>query len=300
MIGDILPHLPVFLAVARRRSFAAAASELGISASATSHAVRALERRLGAQVFLRTTRSVSLTETGAALLAAAGPALQGVVDEVERIRAHRGRITGLLRLNVPRIAMDLALAPVLREMVRRHPEVTIEIYAEDALADIVAEGFDAGVRFGEMIDADMIAVRLTPAFESLLVAAPEYLAARGHPRDIADLARHNCIGYRMIRSRGLYRWDLLDDGRPVAVETTGNMIVNDAHHARMLATMGLGIAYLFEPLVRDDLRTGRLARVLPDSAVREEGLFLYFPRRASQTPKLRSFIDTARDVLAPG
>jgi DNA-binding transcriptional LysR family regulator len=296
MDRDLLIHLPVILAVARRAGFAAAASELGMSPSAVSHAVRLVEERLGVPLFARTTRSVALTEAGRALVEAAAPALRDIGERVERIRAAKGRVGGLLRLNVPNMALPI-LTPVVGEMAKRFPGVTVEIYADDAIVDIVAAGFDAGARLGEMIAEDMIATRLTPPFAAIIVASPAYLAARGRPKSIADLKDHNCVAYRMITGGGLYRWELVDDGRDVTVERSGSTIVNHTLYARDLALAGVGLVYLFEPLVRADIAAGRLTQVLPETALEEPGLFLYYPKRAAMAPKLRAFIDTARDVL---
>jgi DNA-binding transcriptional LysR family regulator len=300
MDRDLLAHLPVVLAVARRQGFAAAASELGMSPSAVSHAVQVVEHRLGTPLFARTTRSVALTEAGAALLGSVARALDDIRDGIERIQAAKGRVSGLLRLNVPRLAQVLVMTPVLKALAERHPDLRVESFGADALVDIVAEGFDAGIRLGEMIAEDMIAVRLTPPFRAIMVASPDYLGARGRPRRLDDLAQHNCIAYRQIQGRGLYRWDVqAEDGRGVAIETNGTAIVNDALYARDLALAGIGIAYLFEPLVKGDLAAGRLAQVLPKSAIEEPGLFLYFPKGAAAAPKLRAFIDVAREIL-PG
>jgi DNA-binding transcriptional LysR family regulator len=296
MDRDLLIHLPVILTVARRAGFAAAASELGMSPSAVSHAVRLVEERLGVPLFARTTRSVALTEAGRALVEAAAPALRDIGERVERIRAAKGRVGGLLRLNVPNMALPI-LTPVVGEMAKRFPGVTVEIYADDAIVDIVAAGFDAGARLGEMIAEDMIATRLTPPFAAIIVASPAYLAARGRPKSIADLKDHNCVAYRMITGGGLYRWELVDDGRDVTVERSGSTIVNHTLYARDLALAGVGLVYLFEPLVRADIAAGRLTQVLPETALEEPGLFLYYPKRAAMAPKLRAFIDTARDVL---
>jgi DNA-binding transcriptional LysR family regulator len=297
MDRDLLSHLPVVLAVARRRGFATAAVELGRSPSTVSHAVRLVEERLGVPLFARTTRNVSLTEAGAALVASATPALQDIGDRLERIRAAKGRVSGLLRLNLPRIALPIIMTPVVREMAKRFADVTVEIYADDAIADIVADGFDAGIRLGEMIAEDMITVRLTQPLKAIIVASPAYLSDHGKPKDVADLKNHNCVGYRLIRSGALYRWDLLDDGREVAIERSGSIVVNDALYARELALAGVGLAYQFEPLVRGDIAAGRLTEVLPKSAIEVPGLFLYYPRRASMAPKLKAFIDTTKDVL---
>ncbi|MDR6291743.1 MULTISPECIES: LysR substrate-binding domain-containing protein [Inquilinus] len=298
MDRDLLPHLPVVLAVARRGGFAAAAGELGMSPSAVSHAVRMVEDRIGAPLFARTTRSVALTEAGQGFVATLGPALQDLQDGLERLRLAGGRVTGVLRLNVPRIAQPIALTPILLELARRHPELVVEVTSDDRLADIVAEGFDAGVRLGGMIAQDMVAVRLTPPFRAIMVAAPAYLAARGEPAAIAELARHNCIGFRLLASGGVYAWDLVQDGEDVAVGVTGTVRVTDSSYAKDLALAGAGIAYVFEPLVRQELRDGRLRWLLPATAIEEAGLFLYHPRRAGTAPKLRAFIDVAKEILA--
>ncbi|MDA8250911.1 MAG: LysR family transcriptional regulator [Rhodospirillales bacterium] len=203
MDRELLPHLPVLLAVARRRGFAAAAAELGMGASAVSHAVRTVEDRLGAALFARTTRSVSLTETGTAFLAAVEPALAKVTEATEQVRAQRGRVKGLLRLNVPRVALPIVVTPILAALARRHPDLTVEVTGDDGLTDIVAHGFDAGVRLGEMISQDMVAVRLTPPFQAILVAAPEYVVEKGAPASISDLQRHNCIGLRLVSAGGV-------------------------------------------------------------------------------------------------
>ncbi len=299
MDREILTHLPILLRVAASGGFAAAAAELGLSPSAVSHAVKAVEDRLGQPVFIRTTRSVALSEAGRALIGALGPALQQIGEAVEHFRAARGQASGQLRLNVPRVALPIAMTPVMAEMARRHPEIVVEVTSDDSLIDIVAKGYDAGVRLGAMIAADMVTVRLTPPFRAVMVASPDYLKVHGKPKRIADLARHNCIGYRLITSGAVYDWDLAEDGKDVSVSVTGTARVTDSLYARDLALGGVGIAYLFEPLVAADLKAGRLREVLPEAAIEEPGLFLYFPRRAGMMPKLRAFIDTARAVLKP-
>jgi DNA-binding transcriptional LysR family regulator len=299
MHRDLLPHLSVVQAVARLASFARAADQLGMSPSAVSHAVRVVEQALDCPLFSRTTRSVSLTDEGQRFLSSIAPALAAIDDAGEQLRAERGKITGTLRLNVPRVAVPIAVTPVLAEMAWRHPQLTVEITTDERLADIVGEGFDAGVRLGEMIAEDMVAVRLTPPFKAIMVAAPSYIEAKGAPSSIADLSRHHCIGYRLLSSGGTYAWELADQGRDVAVAVQGPARVTDSSVARELALAGVGVAYLFEPLVRADIRDGRLRWLLPESAIEEPGLFLYFPRSVSQSPRLRAFIDVARAVLKP-
>ncbi|ESZ68582.1 transcriptional regulator [Mesorhizobium sp. L103C119B0] len=296
MDRDLLSHLPVIVAVARRGGFALAAAELGMSPSAVSHAVRLVEERIGQPLFARTTRSVSLTEAGKALVETAAPALQDIADRMDRIRAIKGRPSGLLRLNVPNIAVPLAVTPVVAAMAERYPDVTIELLTDQGLVDIVGEGFDAGIRLGEMIAQDMVTVRLTPPFNAVIVASPAYVGRHGRPRGVADLSDHNCIDYRLVRSGALYRWDLTEDGQDVVAETKGTVIVTDSLAAIDLALAGVGLTYVFEPLVRAELAAGRLVQILPQTAIEEPGLFLYFPRRASMAPKLRAFIDTAQEI----
>lgn len=296
MDRDLLTHLPIIVAVARRGGFAAAANELGMSASAVSHAVRLVEERLGQPLFARTTRSVALTEAGKDLIGTVAPALQDIHERIERIRAINGRPSGLLRINAARVCLPLAVTRVISAMSERYPEVEVEIFSDERLTDIVSEGFDAGIRIGEMIAQDMVAVRLTPPFRSIVVASPDYVSRFGRPMTLGDLSNHNCIGYRLIRSGGLYQWEFVEDGRDVAVTVQGQAIVTESHSAIELALAGVGIAYVFEPLVQSDIAAGRLIELLPHHAVTEAGLFLYFPRRAELAPKLRAFIDTVRQV----
>ena len=294
MDRDLLVHLPVVLAVARRRGFAAAAAALGMSPSAVSHAVRQVEDRLGVPLFARTTRSVALTDAGRALVDGAGPALAEIAERFERVRGAAGRPAGVVRVSAGSVAVPMALAPLMAEVQRRQPDVRVEVVVDNALTDIVAEGCDAGVRLGEMIAADMIAIRLTPPFRTAVVATPGYLARAGRPRQVDDLAQHACINHRLAGSGALYRWELEVEGREVALAPGGGPVVNDVLAARELALGGLGLAYLFEPLVRTDLDAGRLEAVLTDTAIEEPGFFLYFPRRAAVAPKLRALVDAAR------
>jgi DNA-binding transcriptional LysR family regulator len=300
MNRDLLAHLPVVMAVAQCGGFAAAAARLGMSPSAVSHAIKTVEDGIGLPLFVRTTRSVALTEMGAVFIAGVAPALTAIEEAIERVRAAKGKVTGLLRLNVPRVALPIAITPVVAEMAWRFPDLTIEVTCEDGLVDIVGGGFDAGVRLGEMIAEDMIAVRLTPPFQAIMVAAPAYLAAKGEPKSIGDLQKHNCIGFRLVSTGAVYAWDLKDGETEVQVAVAGTARVTDPMYARELALAGVGIAYVFEPLVRADIREKRLRWLLPGASVEEPGLFLYFPRRAADMPKLRAFIDTSREVLRLG
>jgi len=294
MDRSLLLHLPAVLAVARRGGFAAAAAELGTTASNVSHAVRTVEDRLGLPLFARTTRSVAPTEAGAAFVAAAAPALEALGEAWDRARSAARGVSGRLRLNVPRIALAMAVTPVVPRLAALHPDLVLDVVVDDGLADIVRDGFDAGVRLGETVAEDMVAVRLTPPFRALVVGAPAYLDRAGRPTRAAELGRHACIGFRFATGGGLYRWELREDGRDVAVETRGPATTTDAEHAVELALAGVGLAYAYEPLVRRHLEEGRLEAVLADRAIEEPGLFLYYPRRASMAPKLRAFVELAR------
>jgi len=294
----LLTHLPVVLAVARTRSFVRAAAELGLGASAVSHAVRAVEDRLGAPLFARTTRSVSVTELGAAFLEGATRAAEELDAAVERLREGQNQITGLLRINAPRIALPMGLTRVLAEMTLSYPRLTVEVIADDALTDVVAEGFDAGVRLGEMIAEDMVAVRLTQPFRAIMVAAPGYLARAGMPKSIDDLAAHNTIGFRLLSSGAVYAWDLQRAGKDVRIEVNSSVRVSDPASARDLALAEVGIAYIFEPLVAADLAAGRLVEVLAEASIIEPGLFLYFPQRMSRATKMRALLTVIEDVRA--
>jgi DNA-binding transcriptional LysR family regulator len=299
MDRELLGHLPVVVGVARHRGFAPAAAALGMSPSAVSHAVRTVEDRLGEPLFARTTRSVALTEAGTRFLASIEPALADIDKAAEGLAAERGEVTGLLRINTVRVALDMALTPILAKLARQHPRLTVEVYADDAMVDIVARGFDAGIRLGVAVAQDMIAMRLTRPFKVLVVASRQYLDAKGVPKTIGDLHRHNCIGLRYIGSGAMLDWQLTDGKKIAAVRTSGTALVTDPTHALKLALAGVGIAYAIEPLARPHIRNGRLKWLLPQCAVEHDGLFLYYPRRASLAPKLRVFIEAAKAILRP-
>lgn len=297
MDRDIFPHIPVILAVARRSGFAAAAAELGMSPSTVSHAVKTVEDRLGAPLFARTTRSVALTETGTRFVELAENAVHSMNTAWEVARSDITGASGVLRINAPRITLDWVLTPVLKAMGQTYPDVTVEVFFDDGLADVIEDRFDAGIRLGRMVSEEMVVVRLAPAFRIILVAAPEYLDQYGAPQSLLDLTLHQCIQYRMTSAGNLYRWDLRDAGSDVQVDTHGRVIVNDMLHALELAKAGTGICYTFEPLARGMMEAGHLREVLPEASLHEDGLSLYFPQRASRAPKLRAFIDTAKQVL---
>jgi DNA-binding transcriptional LysR family regulator len=296
MDRDLLSHLPIIICVARHRSFAAAAAELGMSPSAVSHAVRSVEDRLGTPLFARTTRSVSLTEAGARFIAGVEPALADIGKAVEGLTAERGQVTGLLQIEAPRGVLDTLLIPILTRLARQHPRLTVEVRTA-FLGDIVAQGFDAGIRIRRFIQQDMVTTRLTGSLKLILVASRDYLDAKGTPRSIADLHQHNCIGMRNIVSGPVFNWEVIDGNKLITVKPSGTALVSDMTEALSLALAGIGIAYVVELLARPYLRDGSLKWLLPQTAVEHDGAFLYYPRRASLAPKLRAFIDVAKKTL---
>jgi DNA-binding transcriptional LysR family regulator len=297
MDRDLLGHLPIIVCVARHRAFVAAAVELGMSPSAVSHAVRSVEDRLGAPLFARTTRSVSLTEAGARFISGVEAALADISESVEALTAERGEVTGLLRIVASRAVLEMALTRILVKLARQHPRLTVEVGTGETPVDIVAQRFDAGIRLRAEIQQDMVTTRLTRPFKVILVASRDYLDARGIPKSINDLHQHNCIGFRSIFSGGVFDWELIDGKELVKVKTSGTALVTDTTEALSLALAGVGIAYVLEPLARRYLREGRLKWLLPQTAIEHEGLFLYYPRRASLAPKLRAFIDVTSNTL---
>lgn len=296
MDRELIALLPTFIAVAETLSFTAAANRLQHSPSAVSQSVRVLEHRLGHPLFRRTTRSVSLTEEGEELLQRARPALKQLCLALEIAGSAKRKPSGLLRLNVPRLAMPMVLEPVLPVMRQRYPELAIEIYCEEAAVDIVAQGFDAGIRIGNQTSPDMISVPVSPPLLAVLAASPAYLSRRGAPNSLRDLQRHDCINFRLTGSGRIYEWELIEAGRDVEIRAPDSLIINDTLFNLTLAVSGLGIAYLYQQLAEPYLKDGLLQIVLAKSALKEPPLCLYFPRYANEQPKLRAFIDTVRDV----
>ena len=288
-----LDGIEAFLRVAARRSFRQAADDLGITPSAISQTVRALEARVGVALFTRTTRNVGLTEAGQRFLEHAAPAFEEMVAAGDAARGLAQRPSGLLRLAVPRAVVPLLLQPVLASFAEAFPEVVVEIAASEELVDLAKDGFDAGIRLGEYIAADMSAVRLTPSFRYVIVASPAYLKRRGRPRVPEDLHRHACV--RMRRSSGaLAPWRMGDEGRSFELAVSGPLVVNDFPTMLGAALGGVGLAQVPEPIAVEDLAAGRLKEVLKAYAPTTPGVFLYHSGRRQVLPKLRAFIDHVR------
>lgn len=291
------PQLQAFLNVARLRSFSAAARELGVSRSAVSQAVQQLEAHLRVVLLARTTRSVSLTEAGERLVKTAGPAVRQTIAALTEVSAEPGETVGRVRLSVPRAAVPFVINPVLPTFRARHPRVEVEVCVDDRLVDIVADGFDAGVRLSESIQRDMVQVRLTDPFRFVVVGAPEYLKRRGTPERPEDLLSHECITFRSPSTGALYAWELERGRRSWRVPARGGLVVRDDAQIMIdMAERGLGLTYTFEPMVVEQLRKGRLKLVLEAYAATVPGFFIYFPSRAQRSGPLRLFVDTAKEL----
>ena len=288
-----LDGVEAFLRVAERRSFRQAADDLAITPSAISQTVRALEARLGVALFTRTTRSVGLTEAGERFLERAAPGFEELLAASEAARGLALRPSGFLRLAAPRGVVPLVLQPVLASFAQAFPEIVVEIAANEELVDLAKDGFDAGIRLGEFIAADMVAVRLTPPFRFVVVASPEYLKRRGRPKTPRNLQDHACI--RMRRSSGsVAAWRLRDGSRSIELVVDGPLVVNDFPTMLGAALGGVGLAQVPEPMAVESLREGRLQEVLAAHAPTTPGVFLYHSGRRQVLPKLRAFIDHVR------
>jgi len=289
-------QLQAFLTVARHRSFSGAARDLGVSRSAVSQSVRQLEEQLRVILLARTTRSVSLTDVGRRLVEGAGPSIGQVVAALAEVSAQPGETVGRVRLSVPRAAVPFVIDPVLPTFRARHPRVEVEVVIEERLVDIVAEGYDAGVRLSESIQRDMVQVRLTDSFRFVVVGAPGYFERYGTPERPEDLLRHECITFRSQTTGALYAWELERGRRNWRVPVRGGVVSSDGRLNASLAEQGLGLAYAFEPMVLEQLRTRRLVRVLERYAPTVPGFFLYFPSVARRSAPLRLFVDAAKEL----
>ena len=285
-----------FLAVARFRGFSAAARELGVSRSAVSQAVQQLEEQLRVVLLHRTTRSVSLTDAGRRLVETAGPGMKQTADGLAAVTARPGEAVGRLRLSVPLAAIPFVIAPVLPTFRARHPRVEVEVSIDERFVDIAAEGYDAGIRLSESIERDMLQVRLTDPFRFVVVGAPSYLDRRGTPERPEDLLEHECITYRMPSSGALYSWELERGKRSWRIPVRGGVVTNEGLTPAVLAEHGLGLAYAVEPLIREQLRSGKLRCVLEPYAAIVPGYFIYFLKQARAFPPLRLFVDTAKEM----
>jgi DNA-binding transcriptional LysR family regulator len=294
-----LEGVEAFLAVARRRNFRRAAAELGVTPSAVSQAVRALEARVGAALFTRTTRSVGLTEAGQRFFDRAAPAFSELVAAGEVARDLGQRPTGLLRLSVPRGVVPLILEPVIASFCQAYPEIELEIAASEEMVDLAAGGFDAGIRFGQFIAPDMVAVRLTPPFPFVVIGSPDYFARNGRPKRVDDLRHHACL--RIRRSNGMIaHWSFVDGDETIEVMVSGPLIAHDYPTLLGAAIQGAGLAQAPGPLTRGPVAAGKLETVLDGIAATTPGAFLYHPGKRQVLPKLRVFIEHLKSGGLPG
>ncbi len=291
-----LNALNSFIAVARRRSFAAAARDLGVSASALSQSVKQLEARLGVTLLTRTSRTVALTDAGQRLVENAGPAVDQALDSLKTVSAQPGEITGRVRLSVPTVSVGLVVVRLIPRFLERHPKVQVEVQSENRFVNIVAEGFDAGIRLSEAIERDMVQVRLTQPGRFVVAAAPSYLARRGAPQKPEDLLHHECLCIRTATTGARYAWELERGKKTWRIPVDGPVTTNDPELMRLLAEAGVGLLYTFEGLIADELRRATLRIVLEQYAAAVPGLFLYFPSRSQVSPAFRAFVDVAREM----
>ena len=287
-------EIALFAAIANAGSFTRAATALGVSTSALSHAMRALETRLGVRLLNRTTRSVAPTEAGELLLEQLRPAMANLDEAIARIEAGRDRPAGRLRISAHRTAAVHLIQPQLAGFAAAYPDVQLELAIEDGLVDIVDAGFDAGVRHEHVLDRDMISVRISPPLRMVVAAAPTYLAAAGRPETPQDLLAHRCLAYRYTSSGTIHRWQFEKLGQAVTFDPPKSFVSNDVDVLRDAAIAGMGVALFLEVQVASELASGALVGLLKDWSQQVPANYLYYPGRRQMTPALRAFIDTMR------
>ena len=290
MARQNLNDLAAFATIARTRSFTAAAAELGVSPSALSHAMRGLEERLGLRLLARTTRSVAPTEAGLALLERLAPALAQIDAGMEALSDWRDAPAGTVRLTTFHWVASTLLSRRLPGFLTRHPGITVEVNVDDGLRDVVAMGLDAGIRLGESVERDMIAVRIGPPLRTVVVATPAYWDAHGRPAHPRDLLHHPCIGYRNLGSGALMPWEFETDGRSLRLQVRGPLICNSSDLALAAVRAGCGVGWTMAEDVMHDIATGRLEQVLDDWSQPYPGAFLYHPSRRQVPPPLQALI----------
>ncbi len=294
MIRTDFNDIVAFLAVARERSFTRAAAQLGVSQPALSQTVRGLEARLGLRLLTRTTRSVAPTEAGERLISAAGPRLNEIDAELAALSELRDKPSGTIRITAHDHAVKAVLWPALKRLLPGYPDIKVEIVIDYGLTDIVAERFDAGIRAGEMVAKDMIAVRVGPDMRSAVVGAPAYVAKRTRPKTPQDLTGHDCINLRLPTHGGLYAWEFAKGGRELRVRVEGQLVFNGTAPMLEAALAGFGLAYVPEDSVRVPLAEGRLIRVLADWCPPYPGYHLYYPSRRQPTPAFALLVNALR------
>jgi DNA-binding transcriptional LysR family regulator len=294
MARDNISDILVFLAVARERSFTRAAAKLGLTQSALSHIIRSLETRLGVRLLTRTTRSVSPTEAGERLLQNVAPRLEEIDAEIIAVSNMGDKPAGTVRITAIDHVIDSVLWPRLAPVLLQYPDIHIELSADYHMIDIAAERYDIGVRWGDQVEQDMVAVRLTPDMRMMIIASPAYFAHRRVPSNVQDLARHNCIGLRLATSGGIYAWELRHDGRELEMRPHGQVICNGAYQILQAALSGCGIGFLPDDLVGTYVRDGRLVSIMEDWCPTFPGLHAYYPSHSHSSRALALVIDALR------
>jgi DNA-binding transcriptional LysR family regulator len=289
-----LADLTAFLAVARERSFTRAAAQLGVSPSALSQTMRSLEERLGVRLLTRTTRSVAPTDAGEKLVSTVGPHLEEIEAGLAALSELREKPAGTIRITAVDHAAETVLWPALAKFLTEYPDVNVDLVVDNTLRDIVTERFDAGIRMGERVARDMIAVRIGPEIRMAAVATPEYFAKHGKPKSPQDLAHHACINMRFATLGNVYAWEFEKGSREVNVKVEGQLTVNDIAVIRQAALNGVGIAFIPEDIARRHVDTGELVRVLTDWTPPFPGYFLYYPSRRQQSPAFSLLVDALR------
>lgn len=319
MIDDHSPMLRAFHTIARHGSFTRAAAELEVTPSALSQAMRQLEQRMGARLLQRSTRKVGLTEAGRQFLERIGPALAEIDGAVEALRQHGDHPAGTLRITASHSLLDQLLAPMLADFLRAHPDVTLDLIADNALTDLVADGVDAGIRLGERLARDVVALPLGGPLRAVVAGAPAYFAQYGRPQHPRELQQHVCARFRYRSSGAIYRWEFADRGRAdrsradkastgksgapahrwFEIDVNGPLITNEPSLPIRAALDGLLLVHTLEPMVREHIAAGRLQTVLDAWLPPFDGFYLYYPSRLQVPPKLRAFIDFLRERLEP-
>ncbi len=288
--------LRAFAAVAEESSFSRAAQALGVSPSALSQMVRGLEDRVGARLLNRTTRSVSLTETGRMLLDRIRPAMGDLGAAVQHVRSTNGRPAGTVRVQAFRVAADLFLGPMLAQFARDYPEIVLDVALDDSVSDIVAGGFDVAIRLGETIERDMVAIRIGPDLRQVAVASPAYLAEHGTPSTPDDLLHHRCIRWRWPGRGAPYAWEFHEEGRWFTVAVDGPLIADSRGFGIAAAAAGVGIAFAIEEAVAPFIRDGQLVPLLESWSAPFPGFFLCYPQQRHMSPALRAFVDRLKST----
>lgn len=294
MLKENFNDLISFLVVARERSFTKAAAKLGVSQSALSHAIRGLEERLELRLLTRTTRSVAPTEAGERLVNSIGPRFAEIESELDALSEMRERPAGNIRITAGEHAVDSVLWPILRSFLADYPDINVEITVDNTLTDIVAGRFDAGIRLGEQVAKDMIAVRIAPDMRMVPVASPAYFERYGIPNTPQELQNHRCINMRLPTMGGLYAWEFAKDGREIKVRVEGQLIFNSLRQRIDAALLGFGIAFVPQDTVADELADGRLVAILDEWCPLFPGYYLYYPSRKQHTTAFALFVEALR------